>query len=58
MAIAMGLVIAIESRKFSKCCVFVRLVYNDLVVPGHLMIVYGRPSWTSLLSMGDFTDQE
>ena len=58
MAIATGLVTATKSWKFSKCCAFVRLVYDDLVIPGHLMIVHGRPSWTSLLSMGDFIDQE
>ena len=58
VAIATGLVTATESQKFSKCCIFVCLVYDDLVVPGHLMIVHGRPSWMSLSSMGDFTDQE
>ena len=58
MVIATGLVTAIESRQFSKCCVFVRLVYDDLVVPRHLIIVHGRPSWTSLSSMGDFIVQE
>ena len=54
MAIATGLVTATESRKFSKCRVFVRLVYDDLVVLGHLMIVHrGRrvyhPWETSLI---------
>ena len=58
MTIATGLVTATESQKFSKCCVFVRLVYDDLAVHGHLMIVHGRPPWTSLSSMGGFTDQE
>ena len=58
MAIATGLVTAIESRKFSKYCVFVCLVYDDLVVLGHLTIIHGRPPWTSLSSMGDFTSQE
>ena len=58
MAIASDLVTATENRKFSKCCVFVHLGYDDLAIPGHLMTVHGRPSWTSLSSMGDFTDQE
>ena len=58
MAIDTGLVTATKSREFSKCCVFVRLVYDDLVILGHLMIVHERPSWTSLSSMGDFIDQE
>ena len=58
MAITTGLVTTTENRKFSKCCVFIRLVYDDPVIPGHLLIVHGRPSWMSLSSMGDLTDQE
>ena len=58
MAKATGLVTATKSRKFPECCAFVRLVYDDLVIPGHLIIVHGRPSWTSLSSMGDFIVQE
>ena len=58
MAIATGLVTATKSRKFPKCCAFVRPVYDDLVVPGHLIIIHGRLSWTSLSSMGDFIVQE
>ena len=58
MAIATGLVTATKSRKFSKYCALICLVYDNLVVPGYLMIVHGRPSWTSLSSMGDFIDQE
>ena len=56
MAIATSLVTTTKSRKFSKCCAFVSLVYEDLVVPGHLMIVmddlHGRayhPWETSLI---------
>ena len=58
MAIATGFVTVPKSRKFPKCCVFVRPLYDSLVVPGHLIIVHGRPLWTSLLSMGDFIIQE
>ena len=58
MVIATGLVTATKSRKFPKCCAFVRPLYDDLVVPGHLIIVHGRPLWTSLSSMGDFIVQE
>ena len=58
MAIAMGLVTVPKSRKFLKCCVFVRPLYDDLVIPGHLIIVHGRPLWTSLSSIGDFIAQE
>ena len=58
MAIAMGLVTVPKSRKFSKCCAFVCPLYVNLVVPGHLTIVHGRPLWTSVLSMGDFIVQE
>ena len=58
MAIVTGLVTATKSQKFPKCCVFVRLVYDDLVVPEHLIIVHGQPLWTSLSSMGDFIVQE
>ena len=54
MAIATGLVTTTKSWKFPKCYTFVRPVYDDLVVPGHLIIVHGRPLWTSLSSMGDF----
>ena len=58
MAIATGLITATKSRKFPKCCAFVCLVYDDLVVPGRLIIIHGRPSWTSLSFMGDFIVQE
>ena len=58
MAIATGLVTIQKSRKFLKCCVFVHPLYDDLVVPGHLIIVHGWPLWTSLSSIGDFIAQE
>ena len=58
MAIATRLVTVPKSRKFSKCCVFVRPLYVDLVIPGYLTIVHGRPLWMSLSSMGDFIVQE
>ena len=58
MAIATGLVTATKSGKFPKCCAFIRPVYDDLVVHGHLMIVHGQPLWASLSSMGDYFVQD
>ena len=38
--------------KFSKCCMFVRLVQDDLVVHGYLMIVHGWLPWTNFIIHG------
>ena len=61
MAIATSLVTVPKSQKFSKCCTFVRPLYVDLVVPGHLTIVHGRvyrPWETSLFKSDIIVPEE